>query len=119
MNGDEPPRWLDTLAGDRLRYAARHTAITVMTPVVDGGAHEMVYEPIEAGERHVFEARDPVTVRVDHRLNLGVPYVNRIFADGSHTGSAGRYIEMDADYTLPLEGIRDELPPQPTVPRTP
>jgi hypothetical protein len=123
-HGSDPPRWLDTLAGDRLRYASRNTAITVITPQVDHNNRIIEYNAIgpEANPprmQHTFQPRDPVTVRVDHRLSLGVPYVNRIFADGEHDSGGGRYIEMRADYTLPLEGIRDELPPEPNVPRTP
>lgn len=121
MNGDTEPRWLDTLTADRLRYAAENTTVTVMTPVVDHDNHTIEYEPISPGGRHYFEARDPVTTQVVHRLNLGVPYVNRIFADGAHDDAGGRYITLTADYTLTLEGIRDELPPDPTpaTPRSP
>lgn len=119
MNNAEEPRWLDTLLADRLRYAAENTAVLVMRPQVDGEARDVDFEPIEIGQQYQFQARDPVTVRVLHRFNLGVPYVNRVFADAAHDDMPGRYIELQADYTLTLEGRRDELPPQPTVPRLP
>jgi hypothetical protein len=109
------PAWVDNLAADRLRYAADNTKITVMVPEVESD-DTVSYREITGGASHDFKARDPITVAVTHRFALDVPYVNRIYSDGE-LPQGGQYQLMGARYTLTNEGVRDELPPKPTVPR--
>jgi len=110
----DAPAWVDNLAGDRLRYAADNTLITVMVPEVTG--QTVSYSEISEGSTHEFQPRDPITVRVTHRYALDVPYVGAVYTDG-RTAGGQRYHLMGARYTLTNEGVVDQLPPQPTVPR--
>ena len=114
--GKNEPAWIDALAAGRARYAAENTRITVMTPEVQPD-HSVTYREIPDGSSYAFKARDPITVAVTHRFALGVPYVSRLYADGQQPGGKGRYTTMSARYTLTNEGVRDELPPKPNVPR--
>jgi uncharacterized Tic20 family protein len=110
--GDEAPQWIDTRIAKRIDYAALNTEITIERPrIIDEQTVE--FEPCSA-----FEPRDPVTVRVDHRLNLNIPYVRQIFADGGDA-QTGRYTNIMARATLSNEGLRDDLPPTPELPRRP
>ncbi|MHB1157312.1 MAG: TadE family protein [Phycisphaerales bacterium] len=111
---NQPP-WINSLAADRLRFALDNTTITVMTPQVNGP--DVTFIPVSGGSTHKFQPRDPITVMVAHRLNLCVPYISAIFADGYNADSAGRYRLMTARYTLTNEGITDAMPPTPTLPR--
>ncbi|MFA7236527.1 MAG: TadE family protein [Phycisphaeraceae bacterium] len=117
---NQPP-WINSLAADRLRFALDNTTITVMTPQVSGP--DVTFIPVNGGAAHKFQPRDPITVMVAHRLNLSVPYISAIFADGNNAstsgggGGGGRYRLMTARYTLSNEGITDAMPPTPTIPR--
>ena len=73
------------------------------------------------GSTYTFGPRDPVTVRVTHRLHLAIPYVNALFSDGVLDASqgTGRYALVTAQSTLTNEGVYDDLPPKPDVPRAP
>ncbi len=113
--GRTTPPWVDQIAGPRLAYAADHTAITVMHVEVLPD-DTVAFHEVPTGASHPFGAHDPVTVLVEHRLALGVPYINRIYSDGETGG--GQYRLVAARYTLSNEGMVDELPPQPTIPRT-
>ena len=62
--------------------------------------------------------KDPITVRVDHKLHLGVPYVNRLFRD-SDSPDDHRYVTVSASATLTNEGILDRFPEEPDLPRLP
>lgn len=110
------PEWVHRLLPDRLRYAAdpENTVVTVYH--YDGG--EIPGTPLLDGEIATFGPRDPVTVHVRHRLNLGVPYVRAIFADGRHA-TGGAYTIVNARSTLTNEGIVDELPSLPELERRP
>ncbi len=116
--GRSNPNWVDALVADRINYAAANTSIHVALPQVRG--NEVDYQPITDGRTHTFDPRDPVTVQVVHRLNLSTPWVNRlIYADGEHDDGAGYYRDVWAESTLNLEGIRDDMPPQPALRREP
>lgn len=110
--GQTPPPWIAKLLPNRLAYAAANTTLAVLTPVVDGNT--VSFNELTG----VVNPADPITVRVTHNLNLGVPYVNRIFADGSNGGTQ-RYTTLTADSTLSNQGITDHLPPPPSLPRLP
>jgi len=111
----DSPRWVDSLAADRLRYAAANTTVEVMETVVSD--QEVDTFPIAPGEHFTFGPRDAITVRVEHRLNLSVPYVRGIFADGEHPDGRGKYTEVSAQYTLTNEGVSPDLPGPPDLPR--
>lgn len=117
--GDGQPNWIDTLVADRLRYAAANTTVSVALPEVQPD-DTVQYLPLGVGQTHTFAARDAVTVQVAHRFNLSTPWVNRVlFADGQQDAANGYYRDIWAEYTLTLEGIRDDMPPQPSLPRQP
>ena len=111
--GRDVPRWVDTLAADRLRYAAENTEVTILlTDVVD----DSVEFDDTALLTHTFGPREPITVLVEHKLNLSVPYVRALFADGDLDGG-GRYALVTAQYTLTNEGVNPYLPDRPEIPR--
>jgi TadE-like protein len=108
----DAPKWIDSLAADRLRYAAANTSVEVMETVVTG--QDVDFFPITSGEYYDFGPREAITVRVTHKLNLSVPYVRVFFADA---GSGSKYTEVTAQYTLTNEGVGTELPAKPELPR--
>jgi len=115
--GEDEPPWVQAMLAEKLDYAVANTQTTVLIwrDIGDGGT----FEPIGAGSSHAFGPRDPITVRVSHRLNLGVPYVSRIYADARDNPTGDDpYTLLRAQYTLTNEGVRDELPPPPALPRT-
>ena len=112
--GQDPPRWVDTLAADRLRYAAEHTDIQIMRATVI--KQDVEFEEVLPGDEP-FGPRETITVRVEHKLNLSVPYVRGIFADGDLPGGRGKYALVTAHYTLTNEGINPDLPDQPDLER--
>ncbi len=114
--GQDTPRWVETLAAERLHYAADNTDVYIVEVDDNDGAVEF-YDI--GSEGHVFGPRDPITVRVEHRFNLSVPYVGALFADGEHTDGRGRYALVTAHYTLTNEGLDPELPDPPSLPRIP
>ena len=111
----QAPLWVDTHLPEKLNYADAHTEVTILrTRVMDGHLYLM---PVQGS--YTFGPRDPVTVRVNHRMNLAVPYVGLIFADGRNASSLGGslYTNIVSQCTLPNEGIINQLPPRPTLPR--
>jgi TadE-like protein len=111
----DAPRWVQTLAADRLRYAAENTVVEVMQTVVTG--QDVDYYPISSGGAYTFEPRDAITVRIEHRLNLSVPYIRAIFADGEQPDGRGKYALVTAHYTLTNEGVNPDLPAVPQLER--
>src|SRR5690606_7198793 len=114
--GREAPHWVDTLIPERANYADAYTRIEVLqTQVVDG---QLRLLPIRGD--HTFGPRDPITLRVTHEMNLAVPYVAMIFADGRHasgSGSSTHYTTIVSQCTLPNEGVIRQLPPLPYLNR--
>lgn len=113
----QPPLWIEKYMPDRLRYAAAHTNVTILRTVVQAETLELL--PIV--ESHTFGPRDPITIQVTHRMNLAVPYVGMIFANGRHSPSdgGGLYTNITSQCTLPNEGIVNALPPTPSLDRIP
>ncbi len=112
--GQDAPRWVDTLAADRLRYAAEHTDIQIMrTDVIN---QDVTFDEVLPGD-DPFGPRESITVRVEHKLNLSVPYVRAIFADGDLPGGRGKYTLVTAHYTLTNEGVNPDLPEKPDLER--
>lgn len=112
----DAPNWIDSLAAARLNYAMDHTRIIAhRTQVVDAQTVEFVQ--VSQGQSIQYDPREAITIRVEHDLNLAVPYVNRIYSTGEHEDGSRQYRLMSAKYTLTNEGVRDEMPPVPSVPR--
>ena len=106
----EPPVWIDNFLAARLAYANAHTDITFSRAVTES-VDDLAMMTLEAGV-HQFGPREPITVQVEHQLNLAVPYVWPLFADST----AARHTLVKAYYTLNNEGIDIELPPSPRRP---
>lgn len=120
QSGEDVPKWVDTLAAYRLRYADANTSVEVCTTeVAEDGS--VTISPLTTGVTHTFAPNDPITVRVTHRFSLTVPYVRKIFDDGEHQDGEGHglYTTMSAQYTLTNEGISKLLPPTPALDRDP
>lgn len=109
------PRWVDTLAAARLRYAWAYTDTALLEPQVTGAG--VAFVPLTPGVPRTYGPRDPLTVHVTHRFNLSIPYVRAIFADGRHDAGDGAYAMLEANCTLTNEGIDPALPPEPRLPR--
>lgn len=140
--GQTTPGWVQNVAADQLNYAYEYTHLDVMVTIVyrdDAGEYnvrkltvqEHVQAEIDDGnlpvgtplERWTFGDHAPITMRVQHELAVTLPYVGVLFSDGTHAAQTasglGRYTLVTADYTLNNEGIANELPPLPPVPRDP
>lgn len=143
--GLTPPGWINNVAADQLNYAFEYTQIDIMvtTTINDNPGGTPVWRVqklttqehvqwmidnnlLPAGtplERWTFGAHAPITIRVEHELAVTLPYIGVIFSDGTHaaatTSGVGRFSRVVVDYTLNNEGIADELPPLPPVPRMP
>lgn len=103
-----PPAWVQNILPGRVSYALAHTDVEMFVPyIVDVATID--YLPVD-GPREFF-AKDPVTVRVFHEFHLSLPYVGRLFADGSN--EAGLYRSVTAYASLTNEGIPFIMPPQP------
>ena len=114
--GQDSPKWVDTLAAERLNYAVANTTVEIMETEVIGD-DDVNFYAIGSNEDYPFGPRDAITVRVTHRLNLSVPYVRAIFDDGDHPDGNGKYTIVSAHYTLTNEGVITALPEQPELPR--
>lgn len=112
-HGRTPPAWVRDKAADRLRYAELATEITLLRTNAAGG--EVTFTPLTGGAYHTFAPREPVTVRVAHRLNLSIPYARVVFADGRDEHAV--YTRVLSQHTLTNEGIDPALPPPPDLPR--
>ncbi len=112
--GQDAPRWVGTLAADRLKYAAKNTDIQIMRSIVTNGDVEL--EEVLPGDEP-FGPREAITIRIEHKFNLSVPYIRGFFADGEHDDGRGKYALISAHYTLTNEGINPDLPEQPTLQR--
>ena len=112
--GRSPPRWRETLLPNRLHYAHDpiSTRVTVMHTYLDENGDVRYLDTSAGGDE--FGPREPITVRVEHQLNLSVPIVWALFADDT---ADGRYSVVAAQYTLTNEGVLDALPPTPALER--
>ena len=113
--GQDVPHWVENKAAARLRYADENTEVTVMYTSV--GNDDVSFEPIRGA--YTFGPKDPITVRVQHKLNLSVPYARALFSDGQHTTADGEgaFANVPAQVTLTNEGLDPSLPPEPVLPR--
>lgn len=118
--GNPPPPWVQGMLRDKVLYATDpgNTEITVFR-TLGGRDSDVDYQ-----ETTRFEPRDAVTVRVDHRLALTVPWARHLFADNSRIGArpsegtpGATWVIFRARATLTNDGILDRLPPRPDLPR--
>ena len=111
--GASEPPWVETLAASRLRYALDNTSIRLGYLDIDADDQFFGVITLRDGEAYEYEPFEDIAVTVEHRLNLALPYVNRLFATGRNEGGPGYHREVSAQYTLTNQGLRDELPPEP------
>lgn len=115
--GGTPPNWVERLLADRVRYAAEYTDIEVGR-VERETESSVAFIWMGDGETWDFKQKDAVAVRVIHDFNLSVPWASLVFADGDNDSPGpGKFATMTARAILTNEGIRDELPPRPDLPR--
>lgn len=117
--GGDVPAWVDNLLADRYRYAFANTAVDLLIVEQADADSTPTFDLLPAGWPHQFGPRDAVTVRVRHRLNLSIPYVKAIFADGETGDGRDRnhYTTVSARSTLTNKGDTRDLPPPPALPR--
>ncbi len=115
--GRSSPNWVASMVEQRVHYAAENTEVTLLEALPSGS--NVSFNTIFSS--YAYAPRESVTVQVSHRLNLAVPYVRGIFADGEHTTAdgPGAYTLVTASATLTNEGVNPDLPPLPILPRHP
>jgi Flp pilus assembly pilin Flp len=112
----EAPAWIESSVAQKFRYAAKHTRVELARVLDDG---EM--DPVREGATVRFGPREPIGVRVHHRLHLGVPYASFFFHDGTHATANGEtaYAEVIGRAVAINRGVNDALPQEPRIPRQP
>lgn len=117
----EAPNWVANVAGQRLAYALRHTSIDLYQTRLTAQGVRLVKLTDAGAETLSLGPKDPVTVGVNHRLHLSIPYAAAVFADGQQETAGGRtsYTNVTATCTMTLEGYDRNLPPQPELEREP
>lgn len=115
-SGVEAPAWIDSSVAEKFRYAAEHTRVELARVRGDGEL-----EAVREGATVRFGPREPIGVRVYHRLHLGVPYASFFFHDGTHTTANGEtaYAEVIGRAVAINRGVNDALPREPRIPRQP
>ena len=113
--GQTPPAWVARHVPPRMRYAYAYTEVTLVRKQ-QNDSDTVGFVDLTEAEIGRFDVRDPVTVRVRHRLNLSIPYARAVFSDGRHA-HGGAYTVVEAQTTLTNEGLNPELPEPPDLPR--
>lgn len=126
--GLDTPKWSERLADRRLGYALDHTDVVLLalgeptnepdafrsglfgTAGIDFGYAVSPNAVPEASYR--YGPRDPIRVVVRHRFHLSIPFVGRLFSNGTHSvdGTTTPYRVIQADFTLTNEGIWRDPP---------
>jgi len=110
--GSETPPWIERLIADKIAYAAANTKVLVQLARPESEDSVEYVDPPDGK----FRPKDPISVRIDHKLALNIPWVNRFYAHGDF-GDGIRYRDVNWRVTLTNEGILDQMPPEPRVPR--
>ncbi len=110
--GQTTPPWVTEKMPGRMAYADNATEAVVRRVIVNPD-DSITWEDVSFG---AFEPKEPIAVRVDHRLRLSLRYVSRFFADGEDEAGE-RYMNVSAQYQLTNEGLPVSLPPDPELPR--
>ena len=135
------PRWSESIVDRRLAYAFDHTDVELQAlagtginelnptgPINANGVRRLnagndfsvVVSPRGTNDiRYRYGPRDPIRVIVRHRFHLSVPFVGRLFGNGTHNvaGTTAPYRLLTGDFALTNEGIVTELPDKPRIPR--
>lgn len=119
--GQDAPDWVANVAGQRLAYALRHTTLDLYRTRLTADGVQLIKLTDTTGDRLDLGPKDPVTVGVNHRLHLSIPYAAAVYADGQQDTAGGRtsYTNVTATCTMTLEGYDRNLPPEPTLEREP
>lgn len=119
--GQTTSAWVDELVDDRLKYASHPVNTNIVVARVKKFNEDLIWTDLRPAEMYTFGPKDPISVRVEHRFNLSIPYVRAVFTNGSHriTGGHGMYSRISAQYTLTNKGISNQLPPRPELHRIP
>jgi len=114
--GATEPAWVESMLAAKVYYAEANTEIEVVeTNVIS--EDDVTFDPLPESP-YRFGVRDVVTVNITHKLNLGVPFASRFFADGDNGAKGpGRYTLVSAHATLPNEGVPVPLPVKPDIDR--
>jgi len=110
-----PPAALARIAAGRLHYAHRHTEVTLLRAETVG--QRVSFDALEPNRLHLFGPRQPITVQLNHRFYLAMPYIRLLFADGRLRDGTGGFAELTAQYTLTNEGLSPRLPESPSLQR--
>lgn len=114
--GASEPAWIASMLAAKVAYAEANTEIELLETLVHPD-DDVTFEPLPENP-YRFGVRDVITVRVIHKLNLGVPVVSRLFADGDNGAKGpGRYTLITARATLTNEGVPTALPEKPEIDR--
>ncbi len=113
--GSNEPQWVQAKLASKVGYAESNTEIELLETLVQG--NDVTFDPLPENP-YRFGVRDVITVRVIHKLNLGVPFASRFFADGDNDAKGpGRYTLVTARATFTNEGVPDRLPERPSIDR--
>lgn len=114
--GASEPAWVSSMLAAKVAYAEANTEIELLETLVHPD-DDVTFDPLPENP-YRFGVRDVITVRVIHKLNLGVPVVSRLFADGNNGAKGpGRYSLITARATLTNEGVPTALPEKPDIDR--
>ena len=114
--GANEPAWVQSMLTAKVAYAEANTEIELLETLVHAD-DDVTFDPLPENP-YRFGVRDVITVRVIHKLNLGVPFVSRFFADGENDAKGtGRYSVLTARATLTNEGVPTPLPEKPEIDR--
>lgn len=114
--GANEPKWVQAKLASKVGYAEANTEIEVLETVIHPD-NRVTFDPLPQSP-YRFGIRDVITVRVIHKLNLGVPFASRFFADGDNDAKGpGRYTLVTARATFTNEGVPNKLPEKPDIDR--
>lgn len=114
--GSNEPMWVQAKLAAKVGYAESNTEIELLETLVQSD-NDVTFDPLPENP-YRFGVRDVITVRVIHKLNLGVPFASRFFADGDNDAKGpGRYTLVTARATFTNEGVPNKLPEKPDIDR--
>lgn len=114
--GANEPKWVQAMLAAKVGYAESNTEIELLETLVQSD-NDVTFEMLPENP-YRFGIRDVITVRVIHKLNLGVPFASRFFSDGDNGAKGpGRYTLVTARATFTNEGVPNHLPERPDIDR--
>jgi Flp pilus assembly protein TadG len=131
--GQTAPSWVNNVIPGRVRYADANTNVALVNVATVNGA--VILTPLADqdgkpdGSIQIYGPVDPVAVQVTHKLNLALPYVNKLIFMGVGGGQQAAmvngkqysltYCTLTAQSMLTNQGVPTALPPATSVPRQP